>query len=643
MNSIINGSRILAAATCAVTLVACDSVKDVVEQPTIAQPVGTAVLQGTVTGLGTRRPVVLQDNGASECLSRDDPAVAEGTIVECRYFGTQGQDTVAFSMGAKPVGTPYNITVRRNPFGKVCTVANGSGTVGAAGATPIQVNCVNDAAVPRFSVSGTIAPAVSAITTAKVFLSTEEGVREISAAGQSSFTFADALFDSELNLPIFNWTVTATYVDDAGVRHNCAVSNGSNVGGAAPDGNVSNVAITACNFTATATVTYQAESGQPALPMNPGGMELTLRHQRTGVDVQTLEIPSYSGTARAFALPVQSNQGGVYELVVTRQPEGHACVVGSASEAARAGSVMLVDPTDTANSWWPARNVRCRVIPQPQSRLRGIYQLTTVSTGSTGETTTTTRRNFLAFFEDGTFLYGAHGSGVNAYSSSGVLQGFYSHNSALGTIAFYPISGNSSAVATPSPAFASPGGTANMSGVVISTGPVNRIRGMISTVEWILDEPRSIDSQMTGTWASEDNRRIWIYNANNYNGFHAGVNGLGNVQDGCFNIEDPEALSSYYTRRGNATTCSLGSGMFTLDFPAATTTPRLPPDFYGRWPAAGTQLDGRPSSPVNFTITPGTPDTLFVQETMNGLTELNGEQIYPPILLRRYRVDGNAP
>jgi hypothetical protein len=455
------------------------------------------------------------------------------------------------------------------------------------------------------------------------------------------------LFNSQTSLPIFRWTVTATFRDGA-TLNNCDVRNGTNPPVSSSDstpqipaGPVTNVQVVACNFVVTATVTYQAATGQPTLAMNPGGMELTLRQQRTGEDVQKLEVAAYSSTARAFARNVQSNSAASYELVVTRQPVGHTCVVGSSSEAARAGSVMLLDPTDTTHSWWIARNVRCRVTPPAQDRLRGIYQLLTHTTGGTPVVATTTlRRNFMAFFEDGTFLYGVHGSGVNAYTTSGVLHGFYSYSPAAGTIVFSPLTGNASANPTTGSAaagFASPGATATLTGVVKTPGPLSTITGRISSsIEWLLVEPANFAGEMAGTWATPDNRRIWIFNRVNYNGFHAGVNGLGNVQDGCYNIEDPTAPAGYYTRRGNATgTCVLGEGMYTIDFPAATTTPRLPPNYYGRWPAAGTNGDGRPSSPVNYVITAGTPDTLTVQETLNGLVTLNGEQIYPPVVLKR--------
>jgi esterase/lipase superfamily enzyme len=74
---------------------------------------------GTATGLsGT---LVLQDNGG------DDLSVA-------------GDGPFTF---ASPVtgGSPYAVTVRTAPPGQTCTVANGSGTVGAASVTDVAVSC----------------------------------------------------------------------------------------------------------------------------------------------------------------------------------------------------------------------------------------------------------------------------------------------------------------------------------------------------------------------------------------------------------------------------------------------------------------------------------------------------------------------
>src|SRR5690606_29188805 len=75
MKSITGRSSLAAAALCAFALAACDSVKDVRTEPTIAGPTPTAVLQGQVTGLGYRRPVVLEDRGAARCADDNSAAI----------------------------------------------------------------------------------------------------------------------------------------------------------------------------------------------------------------------------------------------------------------------------------------------------------------------------------------------------------------------------------------------------------------------------------------------------------------------------------------------------------------------------------------------------------------------------------------
>jgi hypothetical protein len=49
------------------------------------------------------------------------------------------------------------------------------------------------------------------------------------------------------------------------------------------------------------------------------------------------------------------------------------------------------------------------------------------------------------------------------------------------------------------------------------------------------------------------------------------------------------------------------------------TTPRRPPFYHARFPGLTRQEDGRPSSPVEFEVTAGNPDTMTVQNTLNGI------------------------
>ena len=86
--------------------------------------VGSYTVGGTVSGLsGT---VVLQDNGG------DDLSV-----------GASGGFTFATGLAG---GSAYNVTVKANPAGQTCSVANGSGTIGSSSITNVAVTCATSAA-----------------------------------------------------------------------------------------------------------------------------------------------------------------------------------------------------------------------------------------------------------------------------------------------------------------------------------------------------------------------------------------------------------------------------------------------------------------------------------------------------------------
>jgi hypothetical protein len=244
-------------------------------------------------------------------------------------------------------------------------------------------------------------------------------------------------------------------------------------------------------------------------------------------------------------------------------------------------------------------------------------------------------RNFLTFFDDGTYLYGHHATGSVCSTTCGVEHGFYVYDTAAGTISFAPVTDTTGAtgLSTTGPGVAV---ATSLTNVQRTPGPMARMDASFGTASWRLIEPAHVHGQMAGAWATADHRRVWIFDAATYSGFHAGVNGLGNAQDGCYNIEDLTAPTGSYTRRGNATTCDLGISYFTLDVPNAGTIPRSPDGFVGKWPQSGSNADGRPSSPVNFTITPGVPDALRVRETVNGAETLDGvTPVSPEIVLYR--------
>ena len=81
---------------------------------------GTYSIGGTVSGLsGT---VVLENNGGNN-------------------LSISANGTFTFS-SLVAQSAPYDVTVQSDPSGQVCTVANGSGTVGSANVTNVSVTCV---------------------------------------------------------------------------------------------------------------------------------------------------------------------------------------------------------------------------------------------------------------------------------------------------------------------------------------------------------------------------------------------------------------------------------------------------------------------------------------------------------------------
>src|SRR5690606_7846592 len=158
------------------------------------------------------------------------------------FFGNLSMPATPFSYGSIPVGTPYDFSIAQNPFGKVCTVQNGTGTVGGTGPKP-SVTCVDDLTVPRYTISGTADPAYAGLPGAAVSLTTEEGVERIELNGSTAFTFATQAFNAPISNPSdpaasqFLWNVIATYQQD-GRTYNCRVLNGS---GANPTAAVSDV------------------------------------------------------------------------------------------------------------------------------------------------------------------------------------------------------------------------------------------------------------------------------------------------------------------------------------------------------------------------------------------------------------------
>jgi len=490
---------VLTAVMCGAVLAGCDSIQTVKEETFTELPDQTAVLGGQIKDLGTRRPLVLQYNGTDTCLTSENPNDPSGkkVISECRFLGVPNQEFTNYSFGSLAVGTPYNITIKRQPYGKICQVQNPSGTVQEGGSN-VDIVCQDDAAVEKYNVTVNVASAAN-LPGLRVTLTTENGTCPVEVNGRTSITFspeecpdndiggyhrnATYIFDNDQNLPNFPWRVTATIPGPTAVSPptNCFVVGGpvANTGGNVNDsGDVdfnnrptSDVTTTvqSCGFTVRVQADFSPHTvAAPAIPGGEGIL-VSLRTQPEGEDVAAARITSFDNAWVSFEVPdangepsgtpyeAQSHMNAFYELVVKQSPTGMTCIPGnsvaggSSANSLRTvghwtdgGAVLLRQPASqyVRNLWLIDRVIRCRNTPtDPATQLRGAFWqfvkvTTTTTVGSnapTVEPVITRGRNVLTFFEDGQYLYGNHSPSA---TNNGVEHGFYNYNPGAGTIVF---------------------------------------------------------------------------------------------------------------------------------------------------------------------------------------------------------------
>jgi 6-phosphogluconolactonase (cycloisomerase 2 family) len=157
---------------------------------------------GTVTGL-TGTGLVLQDNGG------DDLAVT-----------ANGAFTFATKVNS---GGAYAVTVKTQPSGQTCTVANGSGTA-SANVTTVAVSCTS--AGSGVTIGGT----VTGLTGTGLVLA-DNGADNLTIAQNGTFTFAT---------PLASGKAYAVTVLTQPTGQTCTVANGTGTTGSS---NVTNVAV----------------------------------------------------------------------------------------------------------------------------------------------------------------------------------------------------------------------------------------------------------------------------------------------------------------------------------------------------------------------------------------------------------------
>lgn len=472
MKSTISFPRLLAGAACALMMVACDSVRNVPPDPLENQPPATVVLEGTISNMSSLRSITLMNNGDTDNARSFIPSAP--TIVN------GGPATMPFSFGSLPVGSAYNITIKNQPFGKLCTVQNGQGTLTAGVATHIAITCTNSA--PRYNLTVSLpntANLFQGLAGAKVRVTTEEEIIEKAVtAADSTVTFPGVLINATGQASAAAWTVTASTFEGNSINK-CAVANPqgnnatANVTNPAASTNPAPIVGTtvtattpACKFAVGGSVGYSLPAGVPFTATTIDGLVLQLRDPvGTVLDTKTINCTPTNATVTtgtplvpgsqtalipgailSFPVPFQPGAGctykfdtlvtsgiskGLYEVVVSQQPTSGTtplrCLVANGGNA-NVYTVGTTSPVEVNRA-----HVLCRAVPATPRQLKGIYRLQsstwTPTIGGTPVTSTydpfnytvsnTASSNFLALFDDGTFLYGSHGYATNTAATQG--------------------------------------------------------------------------------------------------------------------------------------------------------------------------------------------------------------------------------
>jgi hypothetical protein len=246
-------------------------------------------ISGNISGLsGT---VVLQNNG-----SDDLTLTADGTF--------------SFSV---PVlsGDMYNVTVLTNPsspISQTCAVAAGSGTVGGADVTNVDVLCTTN----PYTIGGT----VTGLAPNQAVVLQNNGTDDLTVSADGSFTFSTSILSGQ------TYAVTVLTNPASPISQTCNVAAGSGtVGGA----NVTTVDVlcTANPFTIGGTV--RGLKGSGLVLRNNGGNDLTV---------------TANGTF-TFSAPVAS--GLTYNVTVQSSPTSppQSCVVAAGTGSGTVGTANV--------------------------------------------------------------------------------------------------------------------------------------------------------------------------------------------------------------------------------------------------------------------------------------------------------------
>ena len=245
----------------------------------------TYTIGGTVSGLNTGTSVTLLDNGGNALK-----VAANGAFTFTTRLAS---------------GAAYKVTVGTQPTGEVCTVTNGTGTVGTANVTNVAVSCAT-----TYTIGGT----VSGLNTGTSVTLLDNGGNALKVAANGAFTFTTRLVSGAA----YKVTVSVQPTGET-----CTVTNGTGTVGSA---NVTTVVVSCAAKTYTIGGTVSGlNTGAAVTLLDNGGDALTV---------------TANGT---FAFKTALASGAKYSVTVGTQPTGETCTVTNGS-----GTVGTANVTNVA-------------------------------------------------------------------------------------------------------------------------------------------------------------------------------------------------------------------------------------------------------------------------------------------------------
>ncbi|MCU0756020.1 MAG: M12 family metallo-peptidase, partial [Xanthomonadales bacterium] len=257
---------------------------------------GGFTVGGTLSGLASGQSVVLRNATTAENLTR--------TSNGAYSFPTM-----------QATGALYSVAVQTQPATQLCSVAGGSGTIGTANVTNVNVSCVN-----TYTVGGSVSGLASGRSVVLRNTVTGENLTR-TATGSYAFTTRQAT-GATYNV------IVQTQPDE----QTCTVAN---PGGTVGTSNVTNVSVSCV------TRTYPVGGTLSGLA---AGRSIVIRNSNTNENL--------TRTANgAFTFATNQAAGASYTISVQTQPVGQTCTVSAGSGTVPSGGLSSIVVSCVNNSY----------------------------------------------------------------------------------------------------------------------------------------------------------------------------------------------------------------------------------------------------------------------------------------------------